>query len=104
MPRKLLAAVLSSALLWTSVAGAAPQATEPLKPAAPASAQTASPRNQPPLPPGRALPIEQAQGDEYDDLGMGVIIASWVAAVAVIVLVVFNDDDDDESDPPTGTD
>jgi hypothetical protein len=61
-------------------------------------------RNQPPLPPGRALPIRPAQGDGYDDLGMGVIIASWIAATGLLFLIVFSDDDDDESSPPvTGT-
>ena len=100
MPRKLLAVVVSSAFLMTSVALGAPSAPEPAPPPAPAAVQPAPAGNQPPLPPGRA--INKAQGEEYDDLGMGVIIAAWAAALAVIFLVAFSNNGDEES-APTGT-
>src|SRR5688572_6812969 len=109
MPRKLLAVLISSAFLWTSVAANASPATEQAEPAqalesltAPQS--TADTGNRAPLPPGPAR-IKTAQGLEDDDLGMGLIIASWAAAVAVVFLVAFSggDDDDDDGPPTTGT-
>ena len=104
MPRKLLALLVSSAFLWTSVAANASPATEPAEPAPVSAPQTtADTGNRAPLPPGPAR-IKTAQGLEDDDLGMGLILASWAAAVAVVFLVAFSgDDDDDEDTPSTGT-
>jgi hypothetical protein len=100
MPRKLLALLVSSAFLWTGVAANASPATEP---AEPAPASTTDTGNRAPLPPGPAR-IKTAQGLEDDDLGMGLILASWAAAVAVVFLVAFSGDDDEEEDTPsTGT-
>ena len=94
------AIVVSSAFLWTGVAVRA-EPTEPAQASLPQT--TADTGNKAPLPPGPAR-IKTAQGLEDDDLGMGVIIASWAAAVAVAFLVAFSgDDDDDESTPTTGT-
>ncbi len=104
MSRKLIAVVVSSAFLLTSIAaGAAAPATPAPAPAA--ASQTASTtttsttKNQPPLPPGRA--INKAQGEEYSDLGPGVIIAGIVAATGLLVWLMFKDDDDSSSS--TGT-
>ena len=103
MPRKPLAVIVSSAFLWTSVAAHAAPALEPEEPAQISAPQTtADPGNRAPLPPGPAR-IKTAQGLEDDDLGMGLILASWAAAVAVVFLVAFSGDDDDES-TSTGTD
>jgi hypothetical protein len=106
MPRKQIAILVSSAFLWTSVAANASPATEPAEPAQAAVAVTTSAPNgnKAPLPPGPAR-IKTAQGLEDDDLGMGLILASWAAAVAVVFLVAFSgdDDDDDEGPPTTGT-
>jgi hypothetical protein len=99
MLRKLLAVVVSSAFLMTSVAAGA---TEPAKPApapAPASQTAATPKNQPPLPPGRA--INKAQGEGYSDLGPGVIIGGIVVATGLLFWLMFKDDDDSSSS--TGT-
>ena len=63
---------------------------------------TADTGNRAPLPPGPAR-IKTAQGLEDDDLGPGVIIAAWAAAIAVVFLVAFSGGDDDEDTPSTGT-
>ena len=104
MPRKLLAVLVSSAFLWTSVAANASPAAEPAEPTQASVPQTsADTGNRAPLPPGPAR-IKTAQGLEDDDLGMGLILASWAAAVAVVFLVAFSgDDNDDEGPPTTGT-
>ena len=108
MPRRILAVLVSSAFLWSSIAANASPATEPKEPAqAPVALtvpQTIAPNgNKSPLPPGPTR-IKTAQGLEDDDLGMGLILASWAAAVAVVFLVAFSgDDDDDEGPPATGT-
>jgi len=104
MPRKLLAVLVSGAFLWTSIAANASPAVEQAEPAQVSTPQTtADPGNRAPLPAGPAR-IKTAQGLEDDDLGMGLIIASWAAAVAVAFLVAFSgDDDDDEGPPTTGT-
>ncbi len=105
MPRKLLALLVSCAFLWTSVAANASPAAEPVEPTQASAPQTtADAGNRAPLPPGPAR-IKTAQGLEDDDLGMGLILASWAAAVAVVFLVAFSgdDDDDDEGPPTTGT-
>ena len=107
MPRKLLAVLVSSAFLWTGVAANASPATEQAEPAQAPKAltiphATADTGNRAPLPPGPAR-IKTAQGLEDDDLGMGLILASWAAAVAVAFLVAFSGGDDDES-TSTGTD
>ena len=104
MPRKLLAVLVSGAFLWTGIAANASPAAEQAEPAQISAPQTtAAPVNRAPLSPGPAR-IKPAQGLEDDDLGMGLILASWAAAVAVVFLVAFSgDDDDDEGPPTTGT-
>ena len=102
MPRKLLAVLVSSAFLWTSIAANASPAAEPKEPAQVSAPQTAG--NPSPLPPGPAR-IQTAQGLEDDDLGPGVILAAWAVAIAAVFLVAFSggDDDDDDGPPTTGT-
>jgi hypothetical protein len=105
MPRKLLAVLVSSAFLWTSIAANASPAAEPAEPPQASTPQTtADTGNRAPLPPGPAR-INPAQGLEDDDLGPGVILAAWAAAIAVVFLVAFSggDDDDDDAPPTTGT-
>jgi len=103
MPRKLLALLVSSAFLWTGIAANASPATEPAEPAQASAPQTAADTgNRAPLPPG-PVRIKTAQGLEDDDLGPGVIIAAWAAAIAVVFLVAFSGGDDDEDTPSTGT-
>jgi hypothetical protein len=104
MPRKVLAVLVSSAFLWTGVAANASPAADPREPPQAAAPQTAATGNPSPLPPGPAR-IKTAQGLEDDDLGPGVILAAWAAAIAVVFLVAFSggDDDDDDTPPTTGT-
>lgn len=102
MPRPPLAVLLSSAWLWTAIAASALAAPATVPPTT-AIAKTASTANQPPLPPGRAVGIRKAQGGAEDDLGIGVIIASWVGAAALILWVVSDHDDDNSTAPTTGT-
>jgi hypothetical protein len=104
MSRKLLAVFVSSAFLMTSIAASAAAPATPA-PTPAAASQTASTtatttKNQPPLPPGRA--INKAQGEEYSDLGPGVIIAGIAVATGLLVWLMFHDDDDDSSSS-TGT-
>lgn len=102
MPRKLLAVLVSSAILWTSAVSAAPSTAEPVKPAQTTSPQTPTAGNTSPLPAGPAR-IKTAQGLEGDDIGPGVIIAAWAAAIAVAFLVAFSGGDEDFEPPTTGT-
>jgi len=99
MWRKPLAVVLSGAWLFTStVAGASQPASPPSPPQPPPSA--APIKNTPPLAPGGAVGIRQAQG--YSDIGFGVIVLSWLAAGGILLLI-FSSTDDDEDDSTSGT-
>jgi hypothetical protein len=103
MSRKLLTLVVSSAFLWTGIAAHASPATEQGEPTQISVPQSPATGNRAPLPPGPAR-IKTAQGLEDDDLGPGVILAAWAAAIAVVFLVAFSGgDDDDEGPPTTGT-
>ena len=103
MSRKLLAVLLSSAWLLTSVSASAAPAAEPAQPAQVAVPQTvATGGNQPPLPPGPAR-IRNAQGLEDDDLGIGVILGAAAVATALLFLMMFSDDDEDYTPPSTGS-
>lgn len=91
MSRKLLAVALSSALLSTTILTGA--AAAPANPAPSSAAQTASAaKNQPPLPPGRA--IDRAQGEEPGDLGPILILGGIAAGTAIVLLMILNGDDD----------
>ncbi len=104
MSRRLSAVLLSSAWVWTAIAGGASAAPAPANPPPVIVAQnTAGAGNQPPLPPGRAVDLRDGQGGAEDDIGPGVIIASVVGATAVLFLMMFSDGDDDDSSPPAGT-
>ena len=100
MPRKFLAVLVSSAFLWTGIASAAQPALEPAKRA---PSQPTAAGNKSPLPAGPAR-IKTAQGLEEDDLGPGIIILSWAAAIGIAFAVAFSGgDDEDEAPPTTGT-
>jgi hypothetical protein len=103
MMRVPLAIVLSGALISSGMSPAAFAAAAPApQPAQVSAPQTgASTGNQPPLPPGRAVDLREMQGGADDDIGIGVIVLSWVAAGALLFLIFSGDDDDDSS--PTGT-
>lgn len=105
MARMPLAVVLSGALILSGMSPAAFAAAAPAPQPAQASAPPAAPRtgNQPPLPPGRAVDLRDMNGGADDDLGIGLIVLSWVAAGALLFLIFSGDDDDDSSSPPTGT-
>jgi len=99
MSRKLMAMLVSSAMLFGSVSTSAWSATDisPVKTQAVQSADI--PKNQSQLPAGGAAGIKQAQGfDNSTWIGIGL-----VAAVAVIAVILLDDDDDDDSVPSTGT-
>ena len=100
MWRKPLAVVLSGAWLFAStVANAQQTAAAPgLPQLATSSAQPS--KNTPPLAPGGAVGIREAQG--YSDLGFGVILLSWLAAAGLLVWI-FTSTDEDEDNAPTGT-
>jgi hypothetical protein len=102
MSRKLIAVVVSSAFLMTSIAASAadPQTPAPAPQTAGTTTATTA-KNEPPLPPGRARDIKKAQGLGDDDLGPGVIIASIAVATGILVWLMFKGDDDSSSS--TGT-
>ena len=94
MSRKLMAMLLSSALVFGSVSTSAWSAGT----ANPAQAASAV-NNQSPLPPGRAAGIKEAQDIEHSALlGIGIVVV--IVAVAWLLL---DNDDDEGSAPTTGT-
>jgi len=91
MSRKLMAMLVSSAMVFGSVSTSAWSATDT------STAQTVQTagvaKNQSPLPPGGAAGIKEAQGFEDSPwLGLGL-----VAAVVIIAWVLLDDDEDDSS-------
>ena len=95
MSRKLMAMLVSSAMVFGSVSTSAWSATDTLT--APAVQTAAVAKNQSPLPPGGAAGIKEAQGFEDSPwLGLGL-----VAAAVIIAWVLLDGDDDDSS---SGTD
>src|SRR6185503_5940988 len=93
MSRKLMAMLVSSALVFGSVGTSAWSATDTV---AAAQTRTAdSPKNFSPLPPGGAAGIKEAQGIEDSPwLGLGI-----VAGIVIIAWVLLDDDDDDDETP-----
>jgi hypothetical protein len=93
MSRQLTAIALSFALISSGVSTATLSA-----PALPTSAlEQPALGNHPPLPPGAAAGIKQAQGENIAWLSLGVITALIIVAWIVI------DDEDDENDIPSTT-
>ncbi len=95
MSRNLMALLVSSALVFGNVSASAWSA-----PAGLDTVQTQAPaNNQPPLPPGRAAGIKQAQGfDDSPWLGVAVVVGLFIAGV-----LLLDDDDDDDTTSTTGT-
>ncbi len=99
MSCKLMAMLVSSALVFGSISTSAWSATDTV--GATQSVQTSdSPKNFSPLPPGGAAGIKEAQGIENSPwLGLGI-----VAGIVIIAWVLLDYDDDDEDEgPSTGT-
>ena len=98
MSRKLMAMLVSSAMVFGSVTTTAWSATD-VSPKTHAVQTADAAKNQSPLPAGGAAGIKQAQGIEDSPwLGLGL-----VAAVVVIAWVLLDDDDGDD-DSSSGTD
>ena len=96
MSRKLMAMLVSSAMVFGSVSTSAWSATDISTAQAVQTATVA--KNQSPLPPGGAAGIKQAQGFEDSPwLGLGL-----VAAVVIIAWILLDGDDDDD-DSSSGT-
>ena len=98
MSRKLMAVLLSSALVFGSVGTSAWSAPDVGANQA-QSVQGEPAKNQAPLPPAGAAGIQQAQGllGNYPLLTLALI----GGAIALVWLLI--DDDDDEEAPSTGT-
>src|SRR4030095_14346163 len=98
MSRKLMAVLVSSALVFGSISTSAWSATDTSNAIQVQSVQTTdSAKNLSPLPPGGAAGIEQAQG--YEDspwLGLGL-----VAAIVIIAWILIDNQDDNESTSTT---
>lgn len=95
MSRKLMAMLVSSAMVFGSVSTSAWSATDVSAPQAVQTTETA--KNQSPLPAGGAAGIKQAQGFEDSPwLGLGL-----VAAAVIIAWVLLDDDEDDDSSSGT---
>lgn len=97
MSRKLMALLVSSAMVFGTVSTSAWSATDVSSTVQ--TVQTSdTAKNQAPLPAGGAAGIKQAQGIEDSPwLGLGL-----VAAVVIIAWVLLDDDEDDDSS--SGTD
>lgn len=97
MSRKLMAILVSSALVFGTVSTSAWSA--PSQSSAIAT-QTVAPVNNPsPLPAGGAAGIKQAQGfDDSPWFGIAVVVGLFIVGV-----LLLQDDDDDESVSTTGT-
>lgn len=95
MSRNLMAILVSSALVFGNISTSAWSASagaDPVRTHAPAN-------NQPPLPPGGAAGIKQAQGnDDGPLLGIAVVVGLFIAGV-----LLLDDDDDDDTTSTTGT-
>ena len=101
MSRKLMAVLLSSALVFGGVstsAWSAPDVSGANQAQSVQSGEQA--KNQAPLPPAGAAGIKQAQGvfGEYPLLTLAL-----VAGAVALVWILLDDDDDDEEAPSTGT-
>ena len=99
MSRKLMAMLVSSAMVFGSVSTSAWSATDISNTKTQAVQTVATAKNQSPLPAGGAAGIKQAQGVEDSPwLGIGLV------AAVVIVAWILLDDDEDDDDSSSGTD
>ena len=97
MSRKLMAMLVSSAMVFGSVSTSAWSATDVSAPQTQAVQTADAAKNQSPLPAGGAAGIKQAQGFEDSPwLGLGL-----VAAAVIIAWVLLDDNDDDGSSSGT---
>ena len=100
MSRKLMAVLISSALVFGNVSTSAWSAPDVSSANQAQSVQGADQaKNQAPLPPAGAAGIQQAQGliGEYP-----ILTLALVAAAGVLIWLLLDDDDDEEA-PSTGT-
>ena len=99
MSRKLMAVLISSALVFGNVSTSAWSATDASNAIQAQTVQTADPsKNFSPLPPGGAAGIKEAQGIENSPwLGIGIVVG------IVLVAWLLLDDDDDSDDSSSGT-
>ena len=100
MSRKLMAILVSSALVFGTVSTSAWSAPSGSSAVQAQAVQTAAPaNNQSPLPPGGVAGIKQAQGFQDSPwFGIGVIVGLFVLGV-----LLLQDDDDDDTTSTTGT-
>jgi hypothetical protein len=98
MSRKLMAVLLSSALVFGSVGTSAWSAPD-VSNHAPSAQSADQPKNQAPLPPAGAAGIQQAQGL----LGNYPLLTLALIGGAIALVWILIDDDDDEEAPSTGT-
>jgi hypothetical protein len=97
MLRKSLAVLVSGAWLLVSTAASASSAPAAAGAApVPARETSASVRNEPPLPPAGPVDIKNAQG-QFRDLGIGVILVTWLAVGGLLYWIFASIDDDDAS-------
>ena len=101
MSRKLMAALLSSALVLGNVSTSAWSAPDVSGANQAQAVQGADPaKNQAPLAPAGAAGIKQAQGfiGEYPILTLALVVGA-----GILIWLLIDDDDDDEEAPSTGT-
>lgn len=100
MSRKLMAILVSSALVFGTVGTSAWSAPSGSKAVETQAVQTVAPANNPsPLPPAGAAGIKQAQGFQDSPwFGIGVVVGLFVIGV-----LLLQDDDDDEATSTTGS-
>jgi hypothetical protein len=101
MSRKLMAALLSSALVLGNVSTSAWSAPDVSGVNQEQSVQSGDQaKNQAPLPPAGAAGIKQAQGfvSDYPLLALALVVGA-----GLLIWLLVDDDDDDEEVPSTGT-
>jgi hypothetical protein len=99
MSRKLMALLVSSALVFGNVSTSAWSATETSNQVTQAVQAADVTKNQSPLPPGSAAGIKEAQGSWENNPWVGL---GLVAAIVIIAWILIDNDDDEEA-VSTGT-
>ncbi len=99
MTRKLMAILVSSALVFGNVSTSAWSASDTAGAQPTETVQTSSfVKNEPPLPPAGAAGIKQAQGFVQD---FPLLTIAIVAGVVALVWILLDEDDDDDDAPPS---
>jgi hypothetical protein len=98
MSRKLITALVSSALIFSSISTSAWSANEAQRPVQVLAVQTSNSTNEMPLPPGPAAGVQEAQGV----VGTGLILIGVLSVAAIVAVLLLVDDDEDEASS-TGT-